>query len=455
MPGLVWVLPFVVLLLAIAILPLIPRTVHWWERNRNKLLVSSVLAAIACAYYVLRGYGFHHADPGLPTLLLVLRHAVVDDYIPFIVLLFSLYTISGGINLKGDVPAHPLTNTIFLGLGALGASFIGTTGMAMLLIRPLLQINSERRHVRHTVVFFIFLVCNIGGCLLPIGDPPLFLGYLRRVPFFWTISDLIPEWAVCSSIVLAIYYVWDTIAYRTEKRTDIQLDEILRRPLRLTGKRNFILILGVIAAVITLVPNKEFPGTSWKVPHLFLREIVQLVLAGISLWITPRQVRKDNDFNFIAIGEVACLFIGIFITMQVPIEMLQIVGPKLAEAGFTHPWHFFWGTGLLSSFLDNAPTYVVFFSTATTLAPPGMPLMSGLELAPGQFGAIPIPLLVAISCGSVFMGANTYIGNGPNFMVKSIAEQSGIKMPSFFGYMLYSGAVLLPVFVLITFIFFR
>jgi Na+/H+ antiporter NhaD/arsenite permease-like protein len=455
MPSTFWTLPFVALLLSIAILPLVPSAAHWWEKNRNKLLVSLVLAAITCAYYTLRGYGFHHASPGVATTLLVLRHAVIDDYVPFIVLLFSLYTISGGINLKGDVPAHPLTNTAILAIGTLGASFIGTTGMAMLLIRPLLQINSERRHVRHTVVFFIFLVCNIGGCLLPIGDPPLFLGYLRRVPFFWTLKDLIPEWAVCSLIVLAVYYVWETLAYRTEERTAIVLDESVRRPLRLSGKRNFILLLGVVVAVVTLVPDKKFPGTNWTVPHLFLREIAQLVLAGVSLWITPRQVRKDNAFNFVAIGEVACLFIGIFITMQVPIEILHVVGPRLADAGFTHPWHFFWASGLLSSFLDNAPTYVVFFSTAATLAPPGMPLMTGIEIAPGQFGAIPIPLLVAVSCGSVFMGANTYIGNGPNFMVKSIAEQSGVRMPSFFGYMLYSGAILLPVFFLITFIFFR
>ncbi|HEX2973379.1 MAG TPA: sodium:proton antiporter [Tepidisphaeraceae bacterium] len=418
-----------------------------WEKNRNKLLFALGLAAITCAYYLFRPHGFH-AAPGIASLVQVLRHAVLLDYVPFIVLLFSLYTISGGISLRGDIPARPLTNTAFLALGAAGASFIGTTGMAMVLIRPLLQINSERRHVKHTVVFFIFLVCNIGGLLLPVGDPPLFLGYLRGVPFLWTLT-LIAPWALSCALLLAVYFVWDTIAYRSEPKAAITVDEKIRKPIRIDGKRNLVLLLGVVLAVALLVPGRTLPGTSWVIPNIYLREIVQLALAAISLAITPKIARQVNQFNFTAIGEVACLFIGIFITMQAPVEILQIEGVKL---GLTSPAQFFWASGLLSSVLDNAPTYVVYFETAGSLTGSHLQLMSGVQTLTGT---IPISLLAAISCGSVFMGANTYIGNGPNFMVKSIAEQSGVRMPSFFGYMAYSAAILIPLFLLLTLVFFR
>ncbi|HUT25193.1 MAG TPA: sodium:proton antiporter [Sumerlaeia bacterium] len=448
-PHLLWVFPFVALLLCIAILPLLPKTKHWWEKNSSKLAVAVSLAVVTCLYYLLRDQGFGEADRGLPSVLLVLREAVLADYVPFIVLLFSLYTISGGINLKGDVAAHPLTNTAFIATGTVLASFVGTTGAAMVLIRPLLQINSERRHVKHTAVFFIFLVCNIGGSLLPIGDPPLFLGYLRGVPFLWTLN-LVGVWATCSLIVLAIYYVWDTIAYRTEEKGDALFDERVKVPLRLSGKRNFVLLLGVVLAVAFFVPGRKLPGAEWAIPGQWrLREIVLIVLALVSLAVTPKQVRKANDFNFYAIFEVACLFIGIFITMQTPVEILNIKGPEL---GLDRPWQCFWAAGALSSFLDNAPTYIVYFEMAGTLAPAGMNLMHGVQTATGT---IPLPLLAAVSCGAVFMGANTYIGNGPNFMVKSIAEQSGVKMPTFLGYMAYSCGVLVPVFVLLTFVFFR
>ena len=446
-PSLFWVLPFVLILLSIAILPLIKKTEHWWEHNKNKLLVSVVLAIITIAYYLLRPVGFHHVDPGFESVKLVLNHAVLEDYIPFIVLLFSLYTISGGINLKGDLPAHPVTNTIFLAIGAMLASFIGTTGAAMLLIRPLLQINSERKHVKHTVIFFIFLVANIGGSLLPIGDPPLFLGYLRGVPFLWTLG-LVKEWGFCIIILLVTYYIWDHVEYKKEEPKDIIIDEMYREKLKLSGAHNFIFLIGVVFAVALLVPGQKFPGTEWVIPHIYLREIVQLLLAFAAYKTTNVTIRKANSFNFIAIGEVAALFIGIFITMQVPIEILRI---KAASLGLNQPIHYFWFTGILSSFLDNAPTYVVYFETAGSLSVTGMPLMEGLATATGS---IAIPFLVAISCGAVFMGANTYIGNGPNFMVKSIAEQSGIKMPSFFGYMLYSGAILIPLFIIVTIVFF-
>ena len=442
----IWaVIPFVLLLLCIAILPLMHSTEHWWEQNRNRLFISLVLSVFVIFYYWLIHPGVidhqtHQLKTGVMAVNQMLSHAILAEYIPFIVLLFSLYVISGGIQLKGDLPAHPLTNTIFLGVGAGIASFIGTTGAAMLLIRPLLQTNSERKHVRHTVIFFIFLVCNVGGCLLPIGDPPLFLGYLKGVPFLWTLS-LWPQWLATTLTLLVIYFIWDSIAYRYEEKLDIDRDETQSEKLQLRGKVNFLWLIGVVLSVATLVPGKPFLGNeNFPVVPEFFREIMQLLFVALSLMATPKGIREQNKFNYTAIGEVAALFIGIFITMQVPVEILNAKG---AELGLTQPWQFFWATGVLSSFLDNAPTYVVFFETAKTLGGP--------ELIAG----VTQELLVAISLGAVFMGANTYIGNGPNFMVKSIAEQSGIKMPSFFGYMLYSLLILVPIFVVVTFVMSR
>lgn len=439
-----WSIPFALLLLCIALLPLIKTTEHWWEHNSSKLTVSVILAVLVAGYYFFRSTGFH-ADAGLPSLGALLHHSVISDYIPFMVLLFSLYTISGGIRLTGDVPAHTGTNTLILAIGALLASFIGTTGASMVLIRPLLQINSERKYVKHTVIFFIFLVSNVGGSLLPVGDPPLFLGYLKGVPFLWTLQ-LWPIWLTCVVILLAAYWIVDSHFYNKEDQASIRLDETTLEPLRLQGKINFLLLAGVVVVVGVLVPGKTLPGTSWVIPN-HLREVVQLALCGLSMVLTSKQIRQDNQFNFTAIGEVACLFIGIFITMQVPIELLHIKG---AELGLTSPAHFFWATGTLSSFLDNAPTYVVFFETAKTL-----PVAAGTELLSLPGGAqIVVPILKAIALGSVFMGANTYIGNGPNFLVKSIAEGRGVKMPSFFGYMAWSGAILIPTFILVTLLFF-
>lgn len=446
-PSFIWVLPFAGLLLAIAILPLIPRAAHWWEHNRNKLIVSVGLGLLTCLYYGLRGRGLHESAPGLPAVGYVLQHAILSDFIPFIVLLFSLFTISGGIRLTGDIPAHPLTNTFFLGLGAVLANLIGTTGASMLLIRPLLQINSERRNVTHTFIFFIFLVSNVGGSLLPVGDPPLLLGFFRGVPFLWTLH-LLPQWGFCVAILLGVYWMFDRRAHRHERFAALRSDETVRVPLRLQGKVNFILLLGVVLAVALLNPGKPLIGTSWVLPDLYLREIVELAFVGLSMIATAKQIRVDNQFNFLAIGEVACLFLGIFITMQVPIEILQIKGPSL---GLTQPAHFFWAAGALSSFLDNAPTYVVFFETAGSLTHHSGAVLEGLANASGS---ISTAHLAAVSCGAVFMGANTYIGNGPNFMVKAIAEQSGVRMPTFFGYMAYSGAILIPLFVLVTLVFF-
>ncbi len=437
-PPILAVAPFVGILLSIAILPLVPATHHWWENNHNKLAVSLAFAAATLVYYLFVG--------GVEQVVTILDHAILWEYIPFIVLLFSLYAISGGISLSGDLAAHPTTNTAFLGIGALIASFIGTTGASMLLIRPLLQTNSERKHVVHTVIFFIFLVSNIGGSLLPVGDPPLFLGYLKGVPFLWTLG-LWKPWLFCCVILLGIYFVWDTLAYRRELKRDILKDETQRAPLVLRGTINMGWLAGVVLAAALIDPSKNLPLIGVK-PFPFLRELVMLAFVGLSLRTTPGGVREANKFNYVAILEVAALFIGIFIAMQVPIEILNARGASL---GLERPWQFFWATGALSSFLDNAPTYVVFFETANAMThSPGPGI---LQLLSDHF--IRVDLLVAISLGAVFMGANTYIGNGPNFMVKSIAEQSGVKMPSFFGYMLYSVVILVPLFLVVTLVFLR
>ncbi len=444
------VLPFVGLLLSIAVLPLIPATEHWWHHNRNRFAVAAGLGAVTLLFY-----GFFHPGglanhfthetgtaAGWPTVWAVFSNGIFSEFLPFIVLLFSLYVISGGINLSGDVPAHPGTNTAFLAIGTLLASFIGTTGAAMVLIRPLLNTNLERKHKTHTVIFFIFTVCNCGGLLLPIGDPPLFLGYLRGVPFTWTL-DLWHFWLPVNGALLLIYFVWDTIQYRKETLRDLIRDEKEVRPLRLTGVMNFVWLLGVVLCVAFVIPDKSFFGTSWH-PPMFLREVLMLLLVVASLLQTDDLVRVRNKFDYFAITEVAALFSGIFICMQAPIEILNLKGAAL---GIDTPQKFFWATGLLSSFLDNAPTYVVFFETAIAL--PDIPGAVELVVSGGRH--IAEIFLVPISLGSVFMGANTYIGNGPNFMVKSIAEQAGVKMPSFFGYMLYSGLILVPIFVLLTF----
>ncbi len=443
-PPLFWALPFASLLLCIALLPLIGKTSHWWEQNTNKLVVGLVLGGLVLFHYATRDFGHHGAAPGLPSVQSVLEHALLRDYVPFIVLLFSLYVVSGGIQLTGDLQARPAVNTAFLAIGAGLASFVGTTGASMVLIRPLLQTNSERRHVKHTVIFFIFLVSNIGGTLLPIGDPPLFLGYLQGVPFLWTLNLAAP-WLFCVVSLLAVYYVWDRRAYRHESAADLAADLRGFRPLRIRGGINLLWLVGVVLSVALIVPGRTFPGTSMIVRN-FVREAVMLGMAGLSLATTPRGLRREVEFNYHAILEVAALFLGIFLTMQVPIEILQARG---AELGLTDPAQFFWATGLLSSFLDNAPTYLVFLETGKAL-----PAAETAHLVKLTAGALPTDILAAISLGAVFMGANSYIGNGPNFMVKSIAEQRGVRMPGFFGYMVYSSLILLPLFVVVTVLFF-
>jgi Na+/H+ antiporter NhaD/arsenite permease-like protein len=401
-------LPFALMLLAIAVFPLsIP---HWWESNRNKLLVACVLGLPVLALYLAR----HPA---------ALVHAA-EDYVSFMVLLTGLYCIAGGVLLRGDLIATPVANAGFLAGGAVLASLIGTTGASMLLIRPLLQTNRERTRVKHTVIFFIFLVSNIGGMLTPLGDPPLFLGYLQGVPFAWTFR-LWAHWLVMVGALLLVYIVWDAIAFSREPLAAIRLDRAQVEPLRIQGAVNGVWLAGVVLAVAFL-----------REP---VREIAILALTGVSLWRTPRAIRRANGFTAYPITEVAVLFLGIFLTMVPALELLRARGHEL---GVREPWQFFWATGALSSFLDNAPTYLTFLA-----------LGQGLGLAREVVG-VPNAILAAISAGAVAMGANTYIGNAPNFMVKSIAEESGVRMPSFFGYMLYSGVVLLPLFAAVTLLLF-
>jgi Na+/H+ antiporter NhaD/arsenite permease-like protein len=400
--------PFVAMLLAIALGPLwAPR---WWESNRNKLLVSALLGGPILVMYLGR-------RPGA-------LGAMAEEYVSFIVLLAGLYVISGGILLHGNLEATPRTNVAFLALGSVLASFIGTTGASMLLIRPLLQTNRERTDVRHTVVFFIFLASNIGGLLTPLGDPPLFLGYLQGVPFVWTFRLLAP-WGLQVALLLTLYFVWDTRQYENEPIGARRRDRSQVEPLRLSGALNFV-ALGLVVLTVACV-------------HAPWREATIVLLAALSLWRTPRAIRQANGFTAHPIVEVAVLFFGIFLTMIPALELLRLRG---SELGVREPWHFFWATGLLSSFLDNAPTYLVFLA-----------LGQSLGLAQEVVG-VPHAILAAISVGAVSMGANSYIGNAPNFMVKSIAEEQGVKMPSFFGYMLYSGAILLPLFVIVTVVFF-
>ncbi len=450
-PHAAWGVPFVILLLCIALLPLIHKTEHWWHKNQSKLLVGGVLGAITLGYYAF--VGSYHGHEGLEAVTGVLWHAVGLDYIPFMALLFSLYTIAGGIELTGDLKAQPKTNTMFLATGAAIASFVGTTGAAMLLIRPLLRTNSQRRHVVHTVIFFIFSVCNCGGLLLPIGDPPLFLGYLKGVPFLWTFG-LWAEFLIVNVTLLIVYYIWDTRMFAKEDPEDIAFDETNVEPLRLNGKMNLLLLLGVVFCVALLDPSKTFPGTEWNPPR-FMREGLMFGLAGMSYFLpafTPKGLRERAKFDFFAINEVGALFIGIFITMQVPLQILS--DPATVTAlGIDSPLKAFWATGLLSSCLDNAPTYVVFFQAAQGLEATTNMLILGVnpDGTPIQLDQL---MLAGISCGAVFLGAMTYIGNGPNFLVKAVAEQAGIKMPSFFGYMKYSFGILAPIFVIVSLLFF-
>jgi Na+/H+ antiporter NhaD/arsenite permease-like protein len=405
---------FILMLGAIAVIPLVAP--HWWESNRNKAVVTLAIAVPSGIYISV--YDWHP--------LLYELH----EYVSFIVLLGSLFVISGGIYLHGNIYARPRNNTILLGVGAIIASVIGTTGAAMLMVRPLISTNSERKYVKHTIIFAIFLIANIGGSLTPLGDPPLYMGYLRGVPFLWTLRLWI-MWLPVSVLLLLLYYLLDRHFWARESEAARQWEKKHQLPFRLNGKINFFWLLGILVIILVGVQS----------PY---RELMMLVLCGVSWVTTPNGVREAHNFNFKPIIEVAVLFLGIFITMVPTLLLLRSHGAAL---GVTKPWHFFWATGGLSGFLDNTPTYLVFLSLAESHnLTPEVTLNSG--------AGISHIILEAISCGAVFMGAITYIGNGPNFMVKAIAEENGIKMPSFFGYMLWSSLILIPIFILVSLVFF-
>ena len=412
------------MLLSIAILPMtIPK---WWDNNRNKAILSVVVSLPVLAVVMRCG----------PSLLL---HSLLD-YLSFLTLLGALFVISGGIYIKGEFAGTPLVNTAFLAAGALLANVIGTTGASMLLIRPYMRANHKRQHRSHLIIFFIFVVSNTAGLLTPLGDPPLFLGFLRGVPFQWTLS-LFPQWAFAVGVLLVVFNIFDQYVFTKEDvETPGALAEDVQphRRLQVQGSRNFVYLLGVMGAAI-LSGYFGWPRG--------IQESIMLTMAVLSWYTTPRAVHHANHFHFDPIVEVAALFLGIFITM---IPALEILNARAVSLNLRAPWQYFWMSGALSSFLDNAPTYLTFTAMASGLVGGRAENLSGLLNS-----GLGERLLAAVSCGSVFMGANTYIGNGPNFMVKSIAERSGIKMPSFGGYMVYSVLILVPLFVVMTLVFFR
>jgi Na+/H+ antiporter NhaD/arsenite permease-like protein len=435
-------IPFIGILLSIALLPLFAP--GFWHHHFGKVSAFWAMAIVIPLLVAYKGAALHS-----------FLHILIADYIPFIILLWGLFTISGGILLRGSLRGTPLVNTIMIIIGTILASWMGTTGAAMLLIRPFLRANDYRKNRAFMVVFFIFLVANIGGALTPVGDPPLFLGFLHGVPFFWTFH-ILPHMLLTVLILLAVYFAVDTYHYRREGHSS-QVDEGEKEPIRLVGSYNLIFLAGVVGSVI-------FSGlVDWgEVNTLGIVRGVQewvrdgfIILMGVlSLVSTPPKVREDNEFTWFPIKEVAYLFAGIFVTMT-PCLLLLLAGDKGALSfiigAVKEPFHYFWITGILSSFLDNAPTYLTFFTSALGKFYSGTPE----PLAVSRLVAENPIYLMAISAGAVFFGANTYIGNAPNFMVRSIAEEAGTPMPSFFGYMLkYSIVFLLPVFVILTIVFF-
>jgi len=433
-----WALPFLGILLSIAVFPIIAH--HFWETHQGKIsALWSVLLLVPLLIV-----------SGKDATLQALVHTAFLDYIPFILMLLALFTTAGGIVVRGNIHGAPATNAMLLVMGAILASIIGTTGASMVLIRPIIRANDNRRHNVHVVVFFIFLVSNIGGSLTPLGDPPLFLGFLKGVSFFWTTANLYRETLFVGALVLAVFIVLDVYLYRKE---GVTRDPTPDTAISISGYANMVLIGVVIAAV--LISANWKPGTAFTLAGIplegqdLVRDVVMIVVTYLSLKLTSTIDRDDNGFNWGPILEVAKLFAGIFVTMIPVIAMLK-AGPHGAFAplvalvshtdGTPNILAYFWLTGGLSSFLDNAPTYLVFFELAGGDA---QHLMTEGALT-----------LAAISGGAVFMGANTYIGNAPNFMVYAIARERGVAMPSFFGYMLWSGAVLVPTFLLTTVIFF-
>ena len=440
--SILWVLPFAGLLLSIATGPLFYP--HLWEHHYGKF------SAFWAACVVVPLYLTAGAGPATQALL----HTALLEYMPFILLLLALFVVAGGIYLEGNLRGTPAANTLLLAIGTLMASVVGTTGASMILIRPLIRANDDRRYNVHVVIFFIFLVSNIGGSLTPLGDPPLFVGFLKGVDFFWTVTHMWRPMLLSVVILLALFFVLDCFIYRREHGTRRMFDPTPDSPLRLHGLVNFALLGVIIAAILMSAYWK--PGVSFTIQgvHLelqnLLRDAVFVAVAFASLKLTIRRHRAANGFGWGPIQEVAILFAGIF-TCIVPVIAILHAGEKGALApllslvtrpdGSVDNVAYFWLTGALSSFLDNAPTYLVFFELAG-----GDPKVLMTTMA---------TTLLAISAGAVFMGANTYIGNAPNFMVYAIARERGVQMPSFFGYMLWSGAILLPIFVICTLVFFR
>ena len=443
----IWLcIPFAGLLLCIAVLPLVKP--EWWEKNQP------LAVAVWSLLFIIPFAVTYSAGDAVETVL----ECILNDYLTFIVLLFGLFCVAGNITLEGDLAGSPRVNVIFLAIGTLLSSCIGTTGASMLMVRPMIKMNSWRQHKSHIMVFFIFLISNMGGCLTPIGDPPLLMGFMRGVPFFWSLH-LFPILIFNMVILLTVFYLLDRHNYRKDiangRKPDISK---AGTTLKIDGLHNIIFLIMIVAAVIlsgTLPNLAAFQDAAGNVRGIrVFREVtlgfpsiievaIILLAALLSFKTTDSQIRTSNHFTWGAIKEVAVLFIGIFITM---IPALLILKARGSSLGLTEPWQFFWITGALSSFLDNTPTYLVFFTTAASLG-----FSSGIQTLTSF---IPQTILMAISCGAVFMGANTYIGNAPNFMVRSIAEENGIKMPSFFGYMLWSLSCLIPVFLIDMLIFF-
>lgn len=434
-------IPFAGMLLSIAVCPLVNGA--WWEKFRGAVVAFwSLLFLIPFAIGNGFGTAFSH-----------LLEVILGDYVSFIVLLFGLFCVAGNIRVKGTLVGAPKVNVILLLIGTLLSSWVGTTGASMLLIRPIIRANSWRKRKVHTMVFFIFLVSNIGGCLTPVGDPPLLMGFMHGVPFAWSFH-LLPVFLLNIVLLLFLYFVIDTRAYKKDIADGAKppVASESAEKIGLEGAHNLVFLLLIVGAVIlsgSLATINDFFGNGIKIEgevKLSLATIIEVIIILISAFLsfktTKAEVRTANNFSWGAIEEVAILFIGIFITM---IPALLILSARGNELGITQNWQMFWATGALSSFLDNTPTYLVFFETAISLHATDVAIGSVL---------IPETMLMAISCGAVFMGANTYIGNAPNFMVKSIAEENNIKMPSFFGYMMWSLTCLIPVFFIDTLVFF-
>lgn len=433
-------IPFAGMLLSIAICPLVNSA--WWEKFKGAaVLFWSLLFLVPFAIGNGAGTALNH-----------FLEVILGDYISFIVLLFGLFCVAGNIRIRGTLAGTPKINVLLLLIGTLLSSWVGTTGASMLLIRPVIRANSWRKRKVHTMVFFIFLVSNIGGCLTPVGDPPLLMGFMHGVPFTWSFH-LLPVFLLNVVLLLALYFIIDSRAYKKDLSDGAKPKASEKtEKIGLEGAHNLIFLLCIVGAVIlsgSLANINAFFGNGIKIEGevtltfaTMIEMAIILLSAFLSFKTTKKEVRTANNFSWGAIQEVAVLFIGIFITM---IPALLILSARGSELGITKNWQMFWATGALSSFLDNTPTYLVFFETAVSL-----------HATNEAIGSVMIPqtMLMAISCGAVFMGANTYIGNAPNFMIKSIAEENNIKMPSFFGYLFWSVCCLVPVFLIDTLIFF-